>query len=381
MNRSVASIVCAEQSTFSLCCDGEVYSFGGVIVDEDGIEEVVFPPKVIPSLKNITSICGGVSHCVCLDYDGNVFTLGGNLYGAIGIGVDSNTLRFTPIPQKVNLPPCAQISCGDYFAMCLTNDGFLYSFGSNNKGQLGLGNTQSMNSPQKIEFLKDVEFIECGNNHTFCKTLNNEIYCWGDNNCGQLGLGNNTNQNTPILCSSLSNEDVIDFKCGDEHSLVLTSNGDVLSCGNNRYGQLGREPNDYSSSFQKIEDLFEIIRISCGYDHSMCIDICNDLYIFGNNDYGQLGLGDKNTRDKPIKHPSLSNIIDISKGGFYTFVKTSNNEIYAFGSNDNSQLGIKTEHENQITPIRVLEDNEDIWFSNINKSKAKSARMCSQNNF
>ena len=91
--------------------------------------------------------------------------------------------------------------------------------------------------------------------------------------------------------------------------------------------------------------------------------------------HGQLGLGDTNNRDKPIKHPSLSNIIDISKGGYHSFVKTSNNEIYAFGLNQYSQLGIKTEDENQLTPIRVFEDNEDIWFSNINKSKAKSARF------
>ena len=57
------------------------------------------------------------------------------------------------------------------------------------------------------------------------------------------------------------------------------------------------------------------------------------------------------------------------------FVKTSNNEIYAFGNNDDFQLGIQTEDNEQITPIRVFEDNEDIWFSNINKSKAKSARF------
>ena len=35
------------------------------------------------------------------------------------------------------------------------------------------------------------------------------------------------------------------------------------------------------------------------------------------------------------------------------------------------QLGIETEDENQLTPIRVFEDNEDIWYSNI-KSKATS---------
>jgi len=127
-------------------------------------------------------------------------------------------------------------------------------------------------------------------------------------------------------------------------------------------------------SFQKIEDLSEITRIECGYDHSLCIDIKNDLYIFGENGSGQLGLGDRNDRYKPLKHPSLSNIIDISNGGSHTFVKTSNNEIYAFGYNEYSQLGFKTERDEEFTPIRVFEDNEDIWCSNINKSKAKSAR-------
>ena len=227
--------------------------------------------------------------------------------------------------------------------------------------------------------MKDVEFIECGAYHTFCKTINNEVYCWGKNTTCQLGLGNISNQITPILCSSLLNEDVVDIKCGSMHTLVLTSNLEVLGCGDNKYGQIGAKVYTYldavHSTFQKIQELPEIIKIGCGNHYSLCIDVNNDLYVFGDNEYGQLGLGDTNTRFTPIKHPSLSNIIDISKGGLHTFVKTSNNEIYAFGYNEYSQLGIKTEHADQITPIRVFEDNEDIWFSNVNKSKAKSARF------
>ena len=117
------------------------------------------------------------------------------------------------------------------------------------------------------------------------------------------------------------------------------------------------------------------MRIECSYNHSICIDSSGDLFVFGSNYYGQLGLDNNTLQSKPIKHPSLSDIIDISKGRYQTFVKTSNNEIYAFGSNEYSQLGIETEHEKQFTPIQVFRENEDIWFSNINKSKAKSARF------
>ena len=37
---------------------------------------------------------------------------------------------------------------------------------------------------------------------------------------------------------------------------------------------------------------------------------------------------------------------------------------------ENQEENIKTKDDNyQLTPIRVFEDNEDIWYSNINKSK------------
>jgi len=211
--------------------------------------------------------------------------------------------------------------------------------------------------------LKDVEFIECGRDFAFCKMLNNETFCWGNNQQGKLGLGNDDDQNTPILNSALSNEDVVDIKCGGYHMLVLTLNGDVLSCGNNSYGQLGRETYTYYSFFDKIVELSDITRIECGSNHSLCIDMKGDLYVFGNNEGNILGLGDKKKIEKPTKHP-LSNIIDISKGGDNVFVKTSNNEVFSLGNAGDSSL----------TLIRVFEDNEDVWFSNV-KSKAKSARF------
>ena len=288
------------------------------------------------------------------------------------------TLNYTFIPQAVILPPIQQISCGIDFSVCLTDDGYVYSFGDNSVGQLGLEMIKHSNSPCLIASMDDIQFVECGGSHTFCKSSSGKIYCWGNNLRGQLGIGIRNIQKFPVQCESFPNN-VVDIKCGSNHSLLLTSNRDVYSCGYNDCGQLGGNHHDKNSvcslEFQKIKNISEITRIECGTNFSICIDMCENMFVFGHNYFGQLGLPLCSNTSTPIKH-SLSNIIDISSGGFHTFVKTSLNEIYAFGYNRYSQLGIKTEDdENQLSPVRVFEDYEDIWCSNINKSKAKSARF------
>eukprot|EP00324_Dicrateria_rotunda_P006650 CAMPEP_0206153752 /NCGR_PEP_ID=MMETSP1474-20131121/863_1 /ASSEMBLY_ACC=CAM_ASM_001110 /TAXON_ID=97495 /ORGANISM="Imantonia sp., Strain RCC918" /LENGTH=295 /DNA_ID=CAMNT_0053551691 /DNA_START=8 /DNA_END=892 /DNA_ORIENTATION=+ len=295
-------MVCATGYTLSISEERNVFACGFSDCGAHGFEEEeepVLPAKQIPSLKNIKSIAVGAFHSVYLDENGSVFTMGLNTSGQLGNGVSGEMLNSTHIPQKVNLPPCKQISCGATSAACLSEDDNLYLLGYDCTLSFGLSDTFV---PYKLSFIKDVKFIECGGNHTFCMTQNNEVYCWGDNFYGQLGLGNTLPQKKPVLCSSLSNEDVMDIKCGIQFTIALTSNKYVLSCGDNSRSQLGRETdNDKSTSFQKVEDIAEIMRIGCGYSHSLCIDINNDLYVFGYNEYGQLGLGDTDNRNKPIK--------------------------------------------------------------------------------
>ena len=376
---------------YTLCTsgNGEVYSFGKNSKRAHGHkEEHVFSPTKIPSLRNIKSIDCGCFHTVCLDNDGIAFTFGCNGYGELGVGKEVRELEYTYIPQKLNLPLIKQVSCGNSFTICLSEDGELYSFGYNYFGQLGKGDNENCNYPNKIESLKDIDFIECGGNSSICKSFDNTIYVWGCDGQGQLGIGTLIDHNIPINGNLLWPNNVVDIKCGFAHLIVLTSNQKVFSCGSNDYNELGRGVGGvFLTTLEMIESLSEIVRIQCGDVHTMCIDNYDRIYIFGSNLYGQLGLDYKdaqldykdiniyNGSIKPIKHPSLSNIIDISSKGNHSFVKTSHNEIYAFGRNCCSQLGKETSYINQNIPMQVLNGDENIWNSNIYiPSQAKSAR-------
>ena len=376
-SRFVSTVVCVDDIwnkygyTVSIANDGRVYSFGKHLNGAHGHKEAdVFPPKRINSLTNIQSVSCFQGHTMCLDYDGNVFIFGSNEGGSLGIGKRQDKLKYSYKPRKLDLPPIKQVSCGSDFSICLSQEGNLYSFGSNSHGQLGHGTFGNANVPVLIETLNNVDFVECGYSFAICKTLNNLIYSWGYNHYGQLGKLKSSR--APEKCTNWP-DNVVDIKCGESHTLILTSNMEVYSCGSNMLCQLGREVDRRSFSVEKIEDLPEIIRIECGNWHSMCLDINYNLYIFGYNTFGQLGLNDKDNRVLPIQH-SLSNIIDISSKGNHTFVKTSDNEIYGFGRNSHSQLGINTE-EKQLSPVKILEGAEYIWCRNMkNKSMAKSAR-------
>ena len=120
--RSVATIVCSSYYSASITHEGGVSSCGTSSLGQHGHhEEQVCPSKKITALQNIVSISVG-SHCACVDIDGNVFTFGSNDRGQLGIGIDKDTLRYTHIPQKVSLPRCSQVSCGYFFTICLSEE-------------------------------------------------------------------------------------------------------------------------------------------------------------------------------------------------------------------------------------------------------------------
>ncbi|EFP92895.2 uncharacterized protein PGTG_18813 [Puccinia graminis f. sp. tritici CRL 75-36-700-3] len=139
----------------------------------------------------------------------------------------------------------------------------LHAFGDNRFGQLGIGSRSiAINEPQMIENLPALSTIDCGLFHSVALGRDGELYTFGHNRKGQCGVGSSStiDTTTPILVDIGGNGeageiiDVIDARCGSEHTVVLTSSG-VWLAGSNALGQLGMEDASSQFEFQKNEHI------------------------------------------------------------------------------------------------------------------------------
>src|SRR5436853_2253235 len=87
---------------------------------------------------------------------------------------------------------------------------------------------QSSNEPNNIS---------TGFSHTLLLKFNGQVYSCGSNNLGELGLGDTITKNSPILINSLNN--IVQVSAGNSFSLALDNIGNVYSFGSNIVGCLG----------------------------------------------------------------------------------------------------------------------------------------------
>ena len=134
----------------------------------------------------------GFAGCLAIQ----VYAWGGNSFGQLGLadGVDRQHS-----PQRVNSLDSHGITtivCGAYHTLALASDGEVLVFGSNSKGQLGVydsdirTNADGFKLPVPIP--RDaldgpVVSIAAGEEHSVALTAAGSIYTWGSNEHGQLG--------------------------------------------------------------------------------------------------------------------------------------------------------------------------------------------------
>jgi alpha-tubulin suppressor-like RCC1 family protein len=288
----------------------------------------------------------GDKHTYLVTEENKLYATGSNYFGQLAEGQVTKRERFKRVRcEALRERKIRSIDSGTNFTIVLTDDNKLFSCGSNSYGQCSFGCASSQQcafkeiTEPKIE--SDIVQISCGGLHTMVLTAEHKVYTCGWNGYGQLCHGDNRDRHTLELIDF--DKEVIAVEGSSFHSLVLTKDGEVYACGKNNNGECGLGHTRGVNSLQRVclpADV-HVSRIFTGSDHSIFLTEDNELYTCGWNIYGQLGIGEKIMECTPTRiQPFTDELIkDVScKHSQHTIVVTETDRVFTCGRNDWFQL-------------------------------------------
>ncbi|XP_065881449.1 uncharacterized protein [Euphorbia lathyris] len=202
------------------------------------------------------------------------------------------------------------VASGSASCHCVALDveGRCYTWGRNEKGQLGHGDTIQRDRPTIVSELSKYNIIKAGGGkgHTVVVTEDGHSLAFGWNKHGQLGSGSVKNEieSSPIRCLV---SDVKNTACGAEFTVWLSSaeGASILTAGLPQYGQLGHgTDNEYNTKDSSVRLAYEaqprpraiaslsgetIVKVACGANHTVAVDSNGYVYTWGFGGYGRLG--------------------------------------------------------------------------------------------
>jgi alpha-tubulin suppressor-like RCC1 family protein len=195
-------------------------------------------------------------------------------------------------------------------------NGRVFAWGYNGYGQLGNGNTTNATTPVQtgsgVWSGKVITKLAVGNQdqtHVAAIDSTGQLYTWGRNDQGQLGLGDTTNRNIPVAVTGFTNvTDMVLAGTYDspngvyrQFTRVLKSDGTTWAAGDNTTGQLADGTNTDRSSFVQSTGISNIVKIYAGGSYtggwSAAVDTTGYVFFAGRNGQGEFGLGDTSSRN------------------------------------------------------------------------------------
>ena len=328
--QDIVAVAAGRTHALALRGDGTVWSWGYASWGQLGIGGVGFSgtdpngngigyvPFAVPvcGLTDIVAIAAGDSHSLALDDTGQAYSFGNNQWGQLGDG--SGTHQYEPVEVMTNstdsFSDVAMIGAGHFHALAVDISGNAYAWGRNEYGALGNLN-QGTDEEYPVEVvdsggspLTGIVDIDGGYQHSLALDSSGAVYAWGDNYWGQLA---DSSMNVTLAhaqqtrdysaeVTAVSSYTVTDIDAGADHSLVLTSGGEVLGFGWGSLGQNG-DGNATERDFTPVTAVFpsttvDPVKVSALGSHSVVLSENSSgadgtVYTFGDDREGQLGIG------------------------------------------------------------------------------------------
>jgi alpha-tubulin suppressor-like RCC1 family protein/phosphodiesterase/alkaline phosphatase D-like protein len=325
--------------------------------------------------KAVMAVADGVLHNLALCVDGSVAGWGYNTAGQLG---DTSWID-RPVPVLVDrtgvlADKTVKVVVGGLsHSLALCTDGTMVTWGWNFNGQLGDGTW--VNNPKPVAVSrsgvlagKTVVAIAAGNNHSLALCADGDLVAWGDNGYGQLGNGSTTNSPVPVLVNRagvLAGKTIVALSAGIDFSLALCTDGTLAAWGYNTYGQLGNGTS-VSSSVPVLVSLTgvlagkAVVAVAAGDSHTLALCADGTLAAWGYNNSGQLGNNSTTSSNVPVlvdRTGVLAGKTPVAIAARNSsLVSCADGTLAAWGYNASGQLGDNST-TNSPVPVRVNTDS------------------------
>jgi alpha-tubulin suppressor-like RCC1 family protein len=327
-------------------------------------------------------------HMKAIGMDGQVYHAGvddAGCAGAYDYNPDMAALRRASIPNGETIK---QITVGASYCHALTDSNKILSWGRNQHGILGRGDTtdSASRSPIQISTVADtiLYVVTEGTNinantevyrHSGYITSTGRVFLWGYNAEGQLANGNTTANGTPTEVAKISSQNWGGMALTMLSTFLWTdsaSGNQLYASGYNGQGQLGVGDTTNKLTMTAVikMDGFQLTNVktvkSNTHWYSTGTGVCTyvltnngDLYTCGYNGYGQLGNGNT-TNQSRFEGPILTNVVDFDlvRGSYATGVVAVKEDgtVWVWGLNSNQSFGVGTnigDGATRTTPYQV----------------------------
>ncbi|WKX89451.1 hypothetical protein Q1695_008813 [Nippostrongylus brasiliensis] len=298
--------------------------------------------------------------------------------------LDPGSITLRPVEDLPKRLTIKQVATSGSHTMVLSYDNEVFAWGSNEHGQLGLGDTKERLNPEKVEALRGkdedvtrptliddllrvhVSELVCGSEHCLVFTEEGEIYAWGNGTDGRLGNGKPDWVSAPVLISGLDGVRVSSCRAGTNASALLTDEGKLLAMGSNQFNKLNlaqrqgfftRERNDNFGDILLPTMLknfqMRVVDVHLGEFHTGVLLESGEVLFMGRNTYCELGFGHTQSVAfcglRPVKTLLTKACSKLGCGDGFSLVGTAENELYFWGlkSSSTTDVGLQKERESK----------------------------------
>ena len=248
------------------------------------------------------------------------------------------------------------IDSGGYHNCAVTKQGGVKCWGSNDAGQMGIGNSEVQSIPVDVIGLTGAAVgVAVGGNHSCALMRSGAVMCWGANYSGEIGDGTHTDRKNPVSVIGLPSG-ATSIAAGGGHTCAVVPAG-VMCWGANNNTQMGVVSSGpwYVTKPIFVMGMVSGVRVlSTLSDHTCAVTREGAAVCWGHNGSGQLGDGSYMPRRELVPVTGLeSGVISVAAGSNHSCAVLLNGAVKCWGGNSYGDLG-NDSIESSLSPVNVL---------------------------